>query len=518
MTTVERFMRLFRGYDLRHGRFKIERQEDSGKLSGRASTVDEPPTIDDFKAHLAGDTGIGVIPLTTDNRCYFAALDIDRYPVDHVEIAMALHQWPLFVTRSKSDGAHVWLFIKDGASAEVVTRFMKKLAGELGYGGCEIFPKQTRRASSADVGNWINLPFFGESRTLIAVTDPEKRKWVEIKDPEKFVEFVEKSSDFVTQQWLEDRAPHIRGQRSDKSSKEDFVDGPPCLERIKEVGLSEGSRNTAMFNFCVYLERKYSNQEEAENRAHVFNQTFADPLSAGEVKRCLASAYKKPVGFQCQQEPLKSYCDRATCLKRTHGVGSRSTDLSFEIGGFTKYLTEPPMYAFNADGKRVVVYDVDDLTNQKKFKNHIINAVSKVMPTMAQPKFEELLQSWLDQCEEVIPPPDTDPRTLIIDAFRQFFETYTHSNRDRILSAHAWLEEETGLLWFRMNDFKKYLKMNHIQFEDRGVVFFLRDKLGVVYHRKGSTVAGKSVFLYSVPQERVQLRPESETVTPRDVM
>jgi hypothetical protein len=90
-TLAERFMDLFRGFDGRHGRYEIQKQESSGKLSGRAKTVDYAPTLADYEAHIEGKTGIGIIPLTQDNRVYFSALDIDVYgdKFSHAEMARA---------------------------------------------------------------------------------------------------------------------------------------------------------------------------------------------------------------------------------------------------------------------------------------------------------------------------------------------------------------------------------------------------------------------------------------------
>jgi len=56
------------------------------------------------------------------------------------------------------------LFCEEGASAVIATTYLANIAARLGISGCEIFPKQTGRVNEQNVGNWINLPYFGDAR------------------------------------------------------------------------------------------------------------------------------------------------------------------------------------------------------------------------------------------------------------------------------------------------------------------------------------------------------------------
>ena len=75
---TKRFMKLFRGFELAHGQYRVNKQEADGKMSGRAVTVSEPATDFNFKEHLSGGEYIlGVIPLLQNNSCHFGVIDID---------------------------------------------------------------------------------------------------------------------------------------------------------------------------------------------------------------------------------------------------------------------------------------------------------------------------------------------------------------------------------------------------------------------------------------------------------
>ena len=445
---------------------------------------------------------MGIIPLTGSNDAYFAAIDIDNYSLDINDLVWRVRKLPVFVTRSKSGGAHIWLFCPEGAPAKNLVGVMKHWAGELGVAGSEIFPKQVARARKEDAGNWINLPYYGNSRKCIVVDNEEKQTFKTLELPD-FLDFVAQYAAGVTLDYLENVAPKVTA-RAEKGAKEDFVDGPPCIESLWKGGPPEGGRNNFFLNLTVYLQRKYNSAEAVESKVIAYNEQMGDgKLPLQEIKTTIKSAIRKEYGYQCNQEPLKSFCQRSECLKRAFGVGSRSMDMPFEIGGFSKILTNPPMYCFNVDGVRVVIKSSHDLLNQKRFRAHIVDAASKIMPIMQQHKFDELMQEWLDHAEDVIPPPDADPRTQILDALKEFIEGRSHVQRDRILKGHAYVDEETKIVYFRINDFKRYLKQNHVVFDDRELHQYLRENLGVVYEDKGTTIQGESVRLWSVPLDSV---------------
>ena len=67
---------------------------------------------------------------------------------------------PLIVFRSKSGGAHVFLFTEEYVSASLMQDKLNEIRSVLGYGGSEVFPKQRELKSKDDTGNFLNLPYF----------------------------------------------------------------------------------------------------------------------------------------------------------------------------------------------------------------------------------------------------------------------------------------------------------------------------------------------------------------------
>ena len=137
---VRRFMNLFQGYELAHGRYKAQEQEEDGKVSGRAVTVSEPATEENFKSHLNGEEYIlGIIMLKSDNSCNFGVIDIDiRGETKLNETLESLEKkirgLPLVLCRSKSGGAHLYLFCYHSIPAVDMVAKLNEFAAQLGYG------------------------------------------------------------------------------------------------------------------------------------------------------------------------------------------------------------------------------------------------------------------------------------------------------------------------------------------------------------------------------------------------
>jgi len=123
MTDITRFKAIFAGLDIAYGTYKIEGSRHDGKQAGKAVVVRKPPTDDLWEKHLNGvEPSLGIIPIRADNTCTWGCIDIDQYPLDHKGLIAKVRrlELPLVVCRSKSGGAHVFLFTKSPIPAGVL--------------------------------------------------------------------------------------------------------------------------------------------------------------------------------------------------------------------------------------------------------------------------------------------------------------------------------------------------------------------------------------------------------------
>ena len=172
-TQEQRFFDLFEGHAGAHGQTSILNTSRRGKQEADYIIIREPLTVELVREHLDGKRGVGTIPIDEANTCSYGAIDIDDYDLDLAALfskvtRLKLH---LITCRSKSGGAHLFLFMSEKIAASEMRDKLAEFAAALGWGTCEIFPKQEiLLADRGDVGSFINLPYFGEYTTRYALS------------------------------------------------------------------------------------------------------------------------------------------------------------------------------------------------------------------------------------------------------------------------------------------------------------------------------------------------------------
>jgi len=562
MSNAKRFAVLFRGFEGRYGRYDLAgRKSEKGKEEGRARTVDSVISLKDYASHIEGGVGIGVIPLLEDNTVYFAAIDVDVYDKDaqekakltHGEVARALARTPLIVTRSKSGGIHIWLFSKEGVSAKSATDYLKVQASLIGAGGSEVFPKQTERSSSVDVGNWINLPYFGDSRKAVVPNQVGTVIEMQELDLDQFLEVAELAAEEVTEGYLAENTSALdeRDQR-DKSGELGplLEDGPPCLQTLlhgwpsrrdliqkkfdrgeitqdqyekqmafTEPQLAEGSRNDTFFQVGIYLRRRINANHDDPDASFEKGSKSFDSLKEGlidiqnewirktgrhglpfrELDLIANQVAKGRWGYSCTKEPLKGFCNRRLCLKRKFGVGLSASD-SPEITGFTIVESLEPQYFFNYRDHRIHISSTSELLRQDQFATAVTAQAHCIWPTMQPKKFGEMLDGLLQNADRIAAPPESDTLSAIMIGLRDFVKDSSQpkgKNDGGIFNGRVLItEDETGG-WFQLKEFHSFLRRRGVTAERSEVSRVCREHLGVMVG-KNTTIANKSVAPYIV--------------------
>jgi hypothetical protein len=142
--STDKFSTIFRGLEIAHGTYVVDKKQANGKHVGQAKIIREPRTIQHWQQHIDGTRSLGIIPINENNECVWGCIDIDTYNLDHADLVSRIRKLklPLVVCRSKSGGGHVFLFTKDWIPAKDMQTTLQSIASALGYNGCEIFPKQ----------------------------------------------------------------------------------------------------------------------------------------------------------------------------------------------------------------------------------------------------------------------------------------------------------------------------------------------------------------------------------------
>jgi len=232
---AKRLAALYDGLPRAYGRYDTNKEPnpDTGKLEGKALTVREPVTPELWELHVEGVQSIGIVPIDDNGMCSFGAVDIDDYDVDLSSLVKTLgqHGIPMLPLASKSGGWHVTVFFKNKVPAKWLRNQLQAVHKILGAPKSDIFPVQTKLANTNDVGNWINMPYFGDTRKLNGDT--------------KLSMFLDIAENMATTREEWDRLDLLN------VASDPMDEAPPCLITFMKDGAPQGTRNKVLFNLAV---------------------------------------------------------------------------------------------------------------------------------------------------------------------------------------------------------------------------------------------------------------------------
>lgn len=484
MKLEDRFMRLFNGLERAYGIYELNGAVNTkGKAGGKARTTLGSVHPGLWVSHLAGKVGLGVVPIRDDAKCEFSAVDVDVYNLDVEALSRRIHdlKLPLVLCRSKSGGAHLYMFTQEPESCAAVRAVLMNFAVMLDFPTSEIFPKQSELESSVDVGNWINMPYFDADRTTrYAIINGKALSTIEFLDYAESHKTTLKEASAIQ---LED--------------DELLRECPPCLQVLTRNGIPEGGRNEVLFNLGVYARKAHG--EDWQQYFDKYNQKYMNPpLDYREVASMAKQVGKKEYFYKCNNPPLCNYCNKDMCLTREFGIGDgKNDDPGIMIDYLTQILCEPPLWIVSVNGHRLQM-QTDELMSQTKFHSRCINAMRIYPSQLRQHKWRALLQNVLNKADVVEAPEDAGPIGQLKYLLEQFCTTKAQARtREELLMGKPW--SENGKTYFRSNDFFKYLEQQKFRdFHANKIFAVMREHYDVGHEQ--FKMKGKCVRCWSVPE------------------
>ena len=489
--SVQKFSSIFDGLKLAYGTYKIEKQQANGKNTGRAAIVREPRTTALWEGHLSGKgRGIGIIPINEDNKCVWGCVDVDQYPLDHKVLVEKIRKLklPLVVCRSKSGGAHCFLFATEWVDAKDMQATLQQISAALGYGGSEIFPKQIKlNLDRDDVGNFLNLPYYdAEDGLRYAIKDDGTSATIE-----EFFELYESYKQTPEQL--------TALQVGDPEEVLPMKDGPPCLQFLLKNKISEGGRNNGLFNIGVYLRKAYPDSWESEILTYNL-QYLEPPLPLSEVNIVAKQLEKKDYAYRCSDSPINAHCNKDLCQTRKHGIGAAVQGAS--IANLRKYNSVPPVWFLDVNGEPLEL-DTEALLNQATFQKACLEQLNFMPRTVSKPIWEGRIGALMSEMREnesaII---DVAEDASISGQFYSYLEEFcAHmqkaNDKEEILLKRPWTDEETNTTLFRLKDFDAYLKRNKFfEYKLHKIAQRLRDMGG---QSRALRIKGRVIKVWEVP-------------------
>lgn len=471
MSDSTRFAQLFAGYPGAFGTYSSTQRNDKkgGKLEIKhsAKTVAEEITLSHWEEHLEGKTPLGIIPINEKSMCRWACIDYDSYDLNHADLVARIEEknFPLIVCRSKSGGAHMFVFFKDWEPAADVITTMRNISAQLGVGNAEIFPKQSQVLwERGDFGSWLNLPYFGDGQryavrgTGLAMSLKEflnvaERMQVALSDIEISTEI------------------DVDPEDNDQTMR----DGPPCLQFLVRNGIKEGHRNKTLTNLAVFAKKKYSN--DWQNVVVDMNSRYVNPpLDNEEVQRVIKSIDKKDYKYACKDTPLCDHCVSRVCITRRFGVGDEN---SYPIiSGLSVLNTDPRLWFLDVADQRIDM-DTETLMNYRKFHQVCVERLFVVYPLLKQDTWNQIIREVMNSVVVIDVPDEVSIKGVFKELLTEFCQDMVGtSGKGDILRGRVWLDDDTLLYHFRLQDLTKFL-------ERRGFKGYTRPKMVTVIREFG---------------------------------
>ena len=483
MDKVEKFKSIFNGLDRAYGQYKSEGPKANGKIGGKAFILKEPVTDKLWADHLEGkDPSLGIIPIRDDSTCSWGCIDVDTYPLDYKKIIAHIRELklPLVMCRSKSGGAHIFIFLKEPVQASLVRDKLTEWSAEIGYANCEIFPKQVEiKADRGDTGNFLNLPYHnGNNTNRYAFNDDGSGSSLD--------EFFKLYDTYAV-----DQETLLSTKVKRKKEVKELEDGPPCLATLMSQGIPEGGRDNTLYQYAVYAKKKWPNEWQA--KVDEFNHKYMDkPLGSGQVQKTVTQHERKDYQYKCKDQPMCSVCSPIVCQSRQYGIGD-----SFEhnFSDLTKIQSDQSVWFLNIDGQRIVL-DTEELFDQNKFRKACMDKINIVPNPMRPNAWTTRLQQLLRDIEVIEAPKEIRKEGRFKSLLEQFLDDQGAAEHiDEINMGKAWFSE--GNAYFKTEAIQTFLEKKRFKdFTSTQIHATIRQMGGGHAHKK---VQGTTAFMWYIP-------------------
>jgi len=514
--TAKKLSELFKGLDRAHGTYQIDDTDVSEKVSGQALTLAQPPTLAMWQQHLDGTRSLGIVPIMDDGKCNWACIDIDTYKGDvcaQIVLFLKKYNIPFIVCRSKSGGAHVFVFFKEPVPAPKIIRKLNAIAKSMGHEGAEIFPKQVK-IEPDQYGNWLNMPYFDEEVTLRYAFDKDGEQLTLdefLKAAEK-IKLTEKEFDAIQPPKLE--FP--------------FADGPPCLAQFAmQGGVSEGGRNNALMQMAAYAKFKYGEEGWKEETEKLNDLYIKPPLTGRELADTVfKSNDRRDYGYMCTHPPMVNVCNKRVCMQRQFGVGGAAEDqfeaeinledlkkLIYELPN-GKMIDDNPKWELTIQNRVIRFPDTSFLQEQKKFATLCINKVNTYPPTLPAGRWRALIHDRLKNVEVVRIPFEQSDHAQTLEHLKDFLRNMAHAKNVSQLMDGLALNDK-GVYRFRLESLVDFIREKTRRAVDADAIGEHLEAFEM--RRQRSTVrigAGHVAIVYWETDNEVLQMIESEIETP----
>ncbi len=493
---------VFGGNESAYGVSIVDKDHEAGTKRGAKSfLVKEKLTDQLWEQHANGVTSIGVLPLRSDNRIIWAAIDIDEYKINLLDLLDKIknNNLPITLFRSKSGGAHLFVLFNEPIYARKARAAVINMSKIMGFPGVEVFPKQDSITENNPYGNWINIPYYNAEETERYAID-DNGNAVMAKDFANFIAKRKVGKEAV--QYFIDLKPEVN---QPKEENEPLKGGPPCLNTLLINGFPPNTRNNSLFNFGVYL--KKVSPDRWKDAVVKFNEKYIKPnLPTVEVNAIIKSLDVKDYNYKCNDVPISAVCNRARCLTCQYGI--RASDELPQFGRLHKLNTDPPVWEISIVDGGTIELTTEELQSPKLFQKRALDQLNIMPPVPKAEDWRMVITGLLTELKIIEVKEDDTPQGRLKDLIYEFLEGRVQAKeRKELLSGKPWINDKKH--YFSMAMLKEFLDRKRFnEIPSNKITFYLKKIKGI--QQKFMNIHGTGRNYWIIPTRQKLKQEENE--------
>ena len=511
---IEKFRKIFDGLEERFGYHQVDSSNGEGKKSGISFTSSYAHTEEMWKAHLEGTKfevktknkiikadSLGLCPIKSDSTCKWGAIDLDEYKPNVKELFKKIKSInvPFIPFKSKSGGIHIYIFLTDAVPALLLREKLHTIKNI--FGDCKpdkIFPVQKYlNLEKGSAGSWINLPYY-------KAEDTQRYMIKEDGSPASIKEFFEHyERNKVTPQQLK----KLKSNIDEGDSGDWFQDGPPCMQALAKFGVPKSQRNEVLLDMTKYIKSRYP--DEWKDKTLEYNKKFFEPVGKGmsfsEVSNVIGSREKRDYKYRCDQDWLKTYCNREECVKRKLGIGG-GIDNELVLGPLSFVTSSPKIWYLGFNGDEVRLYS-KELVKQDLAREAATEQTGKTPPKIKN--WDMQIRGLQQKATPIDAPEESLPEFKLRSHLEDFcFNLRITKDRKQIMMGRPFADGN-GKRRFMFDGFFKHLQLEEWKVSIE-ITHQMLQKLKGISREKFHIKEGVKKWVYVLNASAFDREPEVE--------
>jgi len=274
---------------------------------------------------------------------------------------------------------------------------------------------------------------------------------------------------------------------------------PPCIEAMEKMGCHEGGRSNTLFHVGVYLKRRYP--DDWAEHLHDWNKDHCEPpMKFNEVQVIVGSVDRKQYQYKCNDEPMKSLCEKSLCLRREFGIGNAGDEAyaDLPITSLVRLLTEPVTWIVGIEGSRIKL-TTQQLMSFNQFQARVAEEIVEMQPGRSPKQWSTEIAELMTNCtDEQVPAPVTEKGQI-----ENTYYDWTAANvpvmdqKDYVSRGLPYYDAQNDCILFKGMSFITYLANQLPNKVDTATAWATIKALGGKEIME--KVYGKEIKLWSVP-------------------